>query len=72
MQIAIKNLPYSATNLLPFLKICLTLDKLFLIASSLGLYNLLIISYNTLKVLSLRQLKILSHILKSSYMPPME
>jgi len=41
-------------------------------ASSLGPYNLLVISRSVLKVLSPRQLGILLYILKRSYMPPME
>jgi len=41
-------------------------------ASSLGPYNLSVVSRNVLKVLGLGQLGILSHILKSFYVPPIE
>ena len=41
-------------------------------ASSLGPYDLLVISYNVLKVLNPGQSGILSHILKCSYVPPIE
>ena len=41
-------------------------------ASSLELYNLLIVSYNILSVLNLKQLEILLYILKYSYMPPIK
>ena len=71
MQIAIKNLPYQATNLLPSL-IHLTLDKLSQMASSLGPYDLLVVSYNMLKVLDLGQSGILLYILKYSYVPPIK
>jgi hypothetical protein len=40
--------------------------------ASLGPYDLLVVSYNVLKVLNLGQLGILLYILKCSYMPPME
>ena len=35
-------------------------------------YDLLVVSYNVLKVLNPGQLGILSHILKCSYVPPIE
>ena len=41
-------------------------------ASSLEPYNLLVVSYNILKVLNLGQLGILLYILKYSYIPPIE
>jgi hypothetical protein len=40
--------------------------------ASLGPYDLLVVSYNVLKVLNLGQLGILLYILKCSYMPPIE
>ena len=40
--------------------------------ASLGLYDLLVVSYNILKVFNLGQLGILLYILKYSYIPPME
>ena len=54
VQIAIKNLLYWATNLLPFLKVYLTPDNLSQMASSLGTYNLSVVFYNLLKVLNLK------------------
>ena len=72
VQIAIKNLPCWATNLLPSLKVRLIPDNLSQIASSLGPYDLLVVSYNVLKVLSPGQLGILLHILKCSYVPPIK
>jgi hypothetical protein len=57
--------------LLPSL-IYLIPEKLSQMASSLRLYNLLVVFYNILKVLNLKQLGILLYILKCSYMPPIE
>ena len=45
---------------------------MFQIASSLGLYNLLVVFYNIFKVLSLGQLGILLYIFKCFYIPPIE